>query len=106
MTASLSPYTSLALHVFSGTGNSLCAAGRLAEQFGRDKTRMTRIGKEGPPEQAPPPGSLITGFLFPTHGFTAPWIVIRHALRLPPVKYGAAFVMAARAGTWPGFLLP
>lgn len=98
-------YPSLAIHVFSGTGNSLRAVGWLAELFGRDKTRVTRIGKERMPQHAPEPGS-ITGIVFPTHGFTAPWIVLRHALRLPRGVNEAAFIIATRAGTWPGFLLP
>lgn len=98
-------YTSLVIHVFSGTGNSLRAVGWLAELFGRDTIHVVRIGKAGVPKPAPTPGS-ITGIVFPTHGFTAPWAVLRHAIRLPRGKSGAAFVIATRAGSWPGFLLP
>lgn len=101
----MSFYTSLVIHVFSGTGNSLRVVDWLAGFFGRDRARIVRIGKMGNPGQAPGAGS-ITGIVFPTHGFTAPWAVLRHALRLPPGKGEAAFIVATRAGTWPGFLLP
>ncbi len=101
----MNDYAPLVIHVFSGTGNSLRAVTWLAELFGRDRTQIVRIGKAGVPKSAPAPGS-ITGFVFPTHGFTAPWVVLRHALRLPRGKKVAAFVLATRAGTWPGFLLP
>jgi hypothetical protein len=36
----------------------------------------------------------------------APWAVLRHALKLPRGKSETAFIIATRAGTWPGFLLP
>jgi ferredoxin len=98
-------YASLDIHVFSGTGNSLRAVGWLAGLFGRDKTHVVRIGKAEVLKPVPTPDS-ITGVVFPTHGFTAPWAVLRHALMLPWGKRGAAFIIATRAGTWPGFLLP
>lgn len=80
-------------------------AGWLSELCDRSKTQVVRIGKTGTPKPVPTP-ETITGFVFPTHGFTAPWVVLRHGLRLPRVKGGAAFVIATRAGSWPGFLLP
>jgi Pyruvate/2-oxoacid:ferredoxin oxidoreductase delta subunit len=98
-------YSSLAIHVFSGTGNSLRAAGWLGELFDIHKTKLVRIGKEKVSFSTPGADS-ITGVVFPTHGFTAPWAVLRHVLRLPRGKKSAAFVIATRAGAWPGFLLP
>ncbi len=96
---------SLCLHVFSGTGNSLRAAHWLAEGFGWERSRLVRIGRAKAPVTSPAPDSL-TGFIFPTHGFTAPCIVLRHALRMPRTRRAPAFIIASRAGTWPGFLLP
>ncbi len=43
-------------------------------------------------------GSLL-GLLFPTHGFTTPWLVIWFALRLPRMKGLDAVVVPTRAGT-------
>jgi Pyruvate/2-oxoacid:ferredoxin oxidoreductase delta subunit len=44
-------------------------------------------------------GKDLVGLVYPTHGFTAPWQVIRHTLRLPRGKGRPAFVVATRAGT-------
>ena len=41
----------------------------------------------------------LLGMVFPTHGFTAPWNVIRHALQLPHGRGKHAFVVVTRAGT-------
>jgi ferredoxin len=101
----MNSYSSLLIHVFSGTGNSLAAVGWLSELFGRERTHVVRIGKEWA-QKTPPKQWSITGVVFPTHGFTAPWAVVRHVLRLPQGKKSAAFVVATRAGLWPGFLLP
>ena len=98
-------FNSLRLHVFSGTGNSLAAAGWLADLFGIDRTEIVRMRNGSVAPSAPPAGS-ITGFIFPTHGFTAPWAVLRYVARLSRGDSTAAFVIACRAGTWPGFLLP
>lgn len=43
--------------------------------------------------------SDLLGVVFPTHGLTAPWHVIRYALQLPAGKGKHAFVVATRAGT-------
>lgn len=95
----------LTLHVFSGTGNSLRAAFWLRDLFGADKTAVVHIMKYFNKINPPSSGDL-TGLIYPTHGFTAPWAVIRHTLHLPRGNGTPAFVIAARAGTWPGFLLP
>jgi len=98
-------YDSLILHVMSGTGNSLRAARWLADLFGPGGATIVRIAKSYDALPAPDHNSL-TGFVFPTHGFTAPWAVIRHAMRIPRGTGSDAFVVATRAGTWLGFLLP
>lgn len=95
----------MVLHVFSGTGNSLRAALWLKELFGAGITTLIHISKNYERMESPGNGT-VTGLLFPTHGFTAPWAVIRHTLRLPRGNKTSAFVLATRAGTWPGFLLP
>jgi len=37
------------------------------------------------------------GIFFPTHGFIAPWIVVKFALRLPRIKFCDAFCVATQA---------
>lgn len=41
----------------------------------------------------------LVGVVFPTHGFTAPWQVIRYVLHLPHGNGKHAFVVATRAGS-------
>jgi ferredoxin len=43
-------------------------------------------------------GGYLLGLLMPTHGFTAPWPMIRFALRLPPGNGTHSFVVPTRAG--------
>ncbi len=93
----------LIIHVFSGTGNSLLAADWLADFFGKEKSEIVRIGRQNVPQPNP---AAFTGVVFPTHGFTAPWAVIRHAARLPRGAGSPAFVVATRGSTCPGILLP
>ncbi|MBW1815229.1 MAG: hypothetical protein JRJ39_16720 [Deltaproteobacteria bacterium] len=40
----------------------------------------------------------LLGLVFPTHGFTAPWHMIKFTCRLPRVKKTSAFCTATRAG--------
>lgn len=94
-------YDSIEIHFMSGTGNSFRAAAWMAERAkerGAD-SRLCQIVKftEG---KEPRAGSFeLLGMVFPTHAFTAPWLVIRHALRLPRGRGRHAFVVATRAGT-------
>ncbi len=94
-------YGSIEIHYMSGTGNSFRAAAWMAERAkekGAD-FRMYQVAKfsEG---KEPAGGSCdLLGMVFPTHAFTAPWLVIRHALRLPRGRGRHAFVVATRAGT-------
>lgn len=90
-------YQSLTLHVFSGTGNSLRAAHWAAERAtASGLPARVRPIEEGPPHAPPTGPEQLIGLLFPTHGFTAPWVMIRHALRLPRGRGAHAFVCATR----------
>ncbi len=93
------PYQSLTLHVFSGTGNSLRAAHWAAERANASGLpACVRPVEEGPPHSSPTGPEQLVGLLLPTHGFTAPWAMTRHALRLPRGHGAHAFVCATRAG--------
>jgi ferredoxin len=56
--------------------------------------RRSVVGKAG----LPTPRSFL-GFFFPTHGFTAPWPVLRNACRMPAGRGTHAIVMPTRAGS-------
>lgn len=83
----------------SGTGNTRRAAGWMAEAA-RERGVATLQAPieiadvnqdvEDSPEQ-------LMGIMMPAHGFTAPWHMIRFALRLPRRKNTHAFVAVTRA---------
>jgi Pyruvate/2-oxoacid:ferredoxin oxidoreductase delta subunit len=88
------------IYFTSGTGNSYRVA-KFLEQFANQKGAKARVV---PIEQSDP-GSEIRdnedsalGVVMPTHAFTAPWHMIKFALRLPQKKSTRAFCIATRAG--------
>jgi ferredoxin len=97
-------YTELAMYCFSGTGNALCAGKWIAEraEAAGVPARLTRIDRLARAEvPTPAPGRALVGFLYATHGFCVPWLMLRLMLRLPrragrPVD---AFLLNTRAGS-------
>jgi len=96
------------LHYLTGTGNTYRVAEWLADAA-RDRGLAVRLAPIASAEATlatPGPGGMI-GVLFPTHGFTAPWPVIRHLVRLPRLDGRRAVVIATRGATgWAGFRVP
>lgn len=89
----------LVIYFFTGTGNSYRVATWLvehAEQTGYRAT-VSELAAANPREET---GGVqdILGIIGPTHGFTAPWAVIRFALRLPRGNGMRAFTIFNRAG--------
>ena len=123
-------YGTVALVAWSGTGNSRRMAERVAavalsggavvalrsatvspvDPVG-DAVPGTEDPAAGVPMGGAPsaPGRRLLGLLGPTHGFTAPWPLLRAALTEPGVRGAEAFVLvtrgAMRVGRWtlPGF---
>jgi ferredoxin len=104
-------YDAVELVVWSGTGNSRRVAERVATVArARGAEALVRSGAETAARHAPPAaGRRMLGLLGPTHGFTAPWPLLRAALTVPGVRGVDAFVLvtrgAMRFGRWtlPGF---
>jgi len=94
-------YRNATIYVMSGTGNSFRVASwmRDAAAGSGAEARVLPIGA-GPPaaQEAAGEGGLV-GLVFPTHGFTAPWPVLRHACRLPRGRGAHAVVVPTRAGS-------
>lgn len=94
-------YRSLAIHFMSGTGNSFRAATWIMDTAKRKgmETKLLQIfkGKDALRYEVEPYSLL--GIVFPAHGFTAPWNVLRHVFFLPRGRGKHAFVMVSRAGT-------
>jgi Pyruvate/2-oxoacid:ferredoxin oxidoreductase delta subunit len=96
------------LHYMSGTGNTYRVArwmGDAAQARGLDVS-LVAIGKPEAPRPAATDRGLL-GVLFPTHGFTAPWGVLKHVARMPRLPGRRAFVAGSRAGWgWVWLRLP
>lgn len=93
-------YKMLNLFFMSGTGNSYRAAvwmGEVAKEQGIH-SRIIPITKDRSNlDLEDEPGQLF-GLVFPTHGFTAPWHMIRFVWGMPRSKRTHAFVIPTRAG--------
>lgn len=102
-------YSSMVIYFMSGTGNSFRASTWMEEAANKKgvTSKLDQISKSC--EELDLEEVDLLGVVFPTHGFTAPWQVIRHALRLPHGNRKHAYVIATRAGTriasipFPGF---
>jgi len=98
MPTSPAHYDSVDLVVWSGTGNSRHVAERLAaaaESLGSD-ARVHGLSDE---TERPETGRRLLGLLGPTHGFTAPWPLLKAAATCPDVRGTDAFVLVTRGGT-------
>jgi Pyruvate/2-oxoacid:ferredoxin oxidoreductase delta subunit len=92
--------THASLLYFSGTGNSYRAAvwtSGLLNRAGIDAT-VTSLVEQHLSGMEETSSGRITGVFLPTHGFTAPWTVIRNVLRMPRGDGSPAFVVSTRAG--------
>ncbi len=93
-------YRDVIVYFMSGTGNSFRAAQWVVEVARRGGVAAHVRGivaRRERSEIGEGAGQLV-GVVFPTHGFIAPWSVIRFALRLPSRRGPDAFVVAARGG--------
>jgi len=91
-------FTSLLIYYQSGTGNSYRAAvwmARTAQEKGLPATliplQLSEPGKELNNDRR-----ALIGFVMPTHGFTAPWSMIKFILRLPKGRHLPAFCLATQ----------
>jgi Pyruvate/2-oxoacid:ferredoxin oxidoreductase delta subunit len=85
---------------FSGTGNALTAARWIAasaQQRGIP-TRVYSIEDQDRVALPVPGEKTLLGICFPTHGFSAPWLVLRFIVRLPRRSGAGVFLLNTRAG--------
>lgn len=93
-------YQSMIIYFMSGTGNSYRVATwmkDLAIQKGMRAEALPITSGHADKVNRAPHEALI-GIVMPTHGFTAPWHMIRWVRRLPPGEKTHAFCLATRAG--------
>lgn len=94
-------YRSMEIHFMSGTGNSFRAATWMTDIANKKdiSSKLHQISRYKEKTDSGEELNDLLGVVLPTHGFTAPWHVIRYALHLPHGRGKHAFVVATRAGT-------
>ncbi len=93
-------YRDVALYYMSGTGNTYRASQWMADEATEQGAEVILAPLEGadPRAQVSQGPDQLVGLLMPTHGFTAPWYMIKFAAQLPPGRGAHAFCLATRAG--------
>ena len=96
----MNQYRNCIIYYWSGTGNSYRISTWIEEKaqlYGLN-CKLTSVDKCYPAKEIKNNKKNVLGIIFPTHGFTAPWHILKFVWRLPPVKLTNVFVIAARAG--------
>ncbi|MCU0236694.1 MAG: EFR1 family ferrodoxin [Acidobacteria bacterium] len=95
----LRPFAAVDLYFFSGTGNARRAALWIADEAARQGLRSSTasIDRMRPPI-APPPPDTLTGFVFPVHGFTIIWAMLRFLSGFPRAAGKPGVFVAASLG--------
>ncbi len=102
-------YKEVSIYYITGTGNSYRAASWMGETVKKNSAsaHIMHISEYRSKEQVKDSDKYMVGLVFPTHGFTAPWAIIRFACGLPRRKNTHAFVVPTRGATKIGrFCLP
>ncbi|MFH0901639.1 MAG: EFR1 family ferrodoxin [Pseudomonadota bacterium] len=98
----MTKYQSLLIYYFSGTGNAMSAARWIGDhaRTAGVTTQVLNIEELGDKEVTIPPlnGKTLIGFCFPTHGFAAPWLMLKFLARFPRVSGADLFFLNTRAG--------
>lgn len=92
--------SNVVLYFWSGTGNSYQVACWLAEQAEKkDVTaQVLPLDQAALVKKTAEDAGRLMGLVFPTHGFTAPWQVLKSTWQLPRGRAVPAFCVTTRAG--------
>jgi len=96
-------YKDITLYFYSGSGNSYRVATWMADAAAGGGAAVTvrPIESARPAQEIGRGETALMGLVMSTHGFTAPWPMLRFALRLPRRSRTHAAVVATRAA-WEG----
>lgn len=89
------------IYYTSGTGNSYRVAlwvAKAAKEKGID-TKLVKLEEAVPMEEVEEGGDSLMGIVMPTHGFTAPWHLLKFVWRIPRRKETRAFCITTRGGS-------
>ena len=93
-------YKSATICFWSGTGNSYRVSnwmGKIAENSGLE-TKILSLDKVQSIKLFNTEEEGFIGIVFPTHGFTAPWHVLKSVWKLPQGNLTHVYCIATRAG--------
>jgi ferredoxin len=96
------------IYYWSGTGNSYRISTwvqKKAQEHGL-RCQLKSVDACKPDKEIKDSKENIVGIVFPTHGFTAPWHILKFAWNLPRKRSTPAFCIAARAGLKFGKVYP
>lgn len=102
------PYKKATVCFWSGTGNSYRVSHwvkTIADSSGVE-TQLLLLNKPGSEQARVAEEEGFLCLVFPTHGFTAPWHVLKSVWKLPPGQSRHAYGIATRAGLKFGSLFP
>ena len=94
------PYKNAVIYYWSGTGNSYRVStwmAKIIEEKGFN-IRILSIDKEKSIEENKSEYEDLIGIVFPTHGFTAPWHILKFVWSLPQNNSKHVFCVATRGG--------
>ncbi len=93
-------YDKVIIYFMSGTGNSYRVATWMGQQAraAGTQSRVIPIENASPAEEVSDGDNNLMGIVMPTHGFTAPWHMLRFVMRLPRRKGTHAFCVNTQAG--------
>ncbi|SMC34954.1 EFR1 family ferrodoxin [Sporomusa malonica] len=90
-------YTKIIAFFMTGTGNSYKVANWFLASVDKVKTELYQV-REKPADFRIGENNLLV-FSYPTHGFTAPWLMMKHIFRLPKGNGTHVVLLPTRAGT-------
>jgi Pyruvate/2-oxoacid:ferredoxin oxidoreductase delta subunit len=94
-------YRDATVYFYTGTGNSYRVAAWMADAVRETGTSVSLgpIASASPLQEIGEGEPSLLGLVMPTHGFTAPWAMLRFVLRLPRRAHTHAVVVATRGAT-------
>jgi Pyruvate/2-oxoacid:ferredoxin oxidoreductase delta subunit/flavodoxin len=102
-------YKNLYIYYFSGTGNALSAAKWIKENGEKENinTIIQSIEKLKDFKLDQPEGKSLIAFTYPTHGFAAPWLMLKFLWKFPRISNANVLFVNTKAGAKIGkFFIP
>ncbi|MBI4646871.1 MAG: hypothetical protein HY738_09840 [Bacteroidia bacterium] len=94
-------YTNLYIYYFSGTGNAYSAAKWIKENGEKEglNVYIQTIEKLENFKLKPPEGKTLFAFTYPTHGFAAPWLMLKFLWNFPRISNSDVLFVNTQAGS-------